>query len=68
MGKMRNAYRILVVKAEGKPRERPRRRWEDNIRMDLRQIWWESVDWIHLSQDRDYGRAVVDMVMTFGVA
>jgi hypothetical protein len=54
MGEMRNAYRILVGKPEGKrPLGRPRRRWEDNIKMDLREIGWGRMDWIDLVQDRD---------------
>jgi hypothetical protein len=54
MGKMKNAYNILVGKPEGKrPLGIPRRRWEDNIRMDRREIGWEDVDWMHLAQDRD---------------
>jgi hypothetical protein len=54
MGEMRNAYKILVGKPEEKrPFGRPRRRCEDNIRMDLREIGWESVDWINLAPDRD---------------
>jgi len=65
---MRNAYKILVGKPEGKrPLGRPRRRWEDNIRMDLREIGWEVVYWIHLAQDRDQGRVVVNTVMNLGV-
>jgi len=45
MGSMRNVYKILVGKPKGKrPLGRPRRRWEDSIRMDLREIWWEVVD------------------------
>jgi hypothetical protein len=42
---------------------RPRHRWEDNIGMDLREIEWESVDWIRLAQDRDQRRAVLNTVM-----
>jgi hypothetical protein len=54
LGEKRNAYRILVGKPEGKrPLERLRRRWEDNIRMDLREIGWGAMDWIDLAQDRD---------------
>jgi len=54
MGDMRNADKILVGKPDRKrPRERPRRRWEDNIRMDLRKIGWKGVDFTHLAQDRD---------------
>jgi hypothetical protein len=49
---------------EGKrPLGRPRRRWEDNTRMYLREIGWEIVDWIHLAQDRDKWEAVVNMIM-----
>jgi hypothetical protein len=51
---MRNAYKILVRRPEGKRSlGRHRHRWEDNIRMDLREIGWEGMDWIHLAQDRD---------------
>jgi hypothetical protein len=54
MTEKRNAYRILVGKPEGKrPLERPRRRWVDNIKIDLRDIEWDGVDWIDLSQDRE---------------
>jgi hypothetical protein len=54
MGEIRNAYRILVGKPEGKiPLGRPRRRWVDNIKMYLREIGWDGVDWIELAQDRD---------------
>jgi hypothetical protein len=51
---------------EGKnPLGRPRRRWEENIRLDLREIRWEVVGWIHLAQDRNQWRAVVNMVTIF---
>jgi hypothetical protein len=54
MGEISNSYNILVRKLEGKRQlRRSRRRWEDNIRIDLREIVWEVVDWIHLAQDRD---------------
>jgi hypothetical protein len=54
MGEKRNAYRLLVGKSEGKrPLGRPRRRWVDNIKMDLLEIGWGGVDWIGLAQDRD---------------
>jgi hypothetical protein len=46
---------------------RPGRRWEDNIRMNLREIGWEVVDWIHVVQDRDQWRAVVNTVMNLRV-
>jgi len=50
MSEIRNAYRILVGRSEDKrPLWRPRRRWEDNTRMDLREIEWEVVDWMHLT-------------------
>jgi hypothetical protein len=58
----RNAYRILVRKPEG-PLGRPRFRWEDNIKMDLREIGWGGIYWIDLAQDRDQWRALVNMVM-----
>jgi hypothetical protein len=59
-----NAYRILVGKLEGKrPLGRPRRRWENNIKMDLREIGWGGMDWVDLAQDRDQWRAVVNTVM-----
>jgi hypothetical protein len=60
----RNAYRILVGKPEGKrPLGRPRHRWEDDIRIDLREIGWGGIDWIDLAQDRDQWRAFVNTAM-----
>jgi hypothetical protein len=54
MGEIRNAYKSLVGRPEGKrPLGRPRRRWKDNNRISLGEIVWEGVDWIHLAQDRD---------------
>jgi hypothetical protein len=68
MGAKRNAYRILVGKPEGKRLlGRPRRRWVDNIKIDLRQIRWDGMDWIDLAQDRDQWRAVVNTVMNLRV-
>jgi hypothetical protein len=68
MGEERKVYKVLVGKAEGKrPLGRPRRRWEHGIRMDLREIGLEGVDWIRLSQDRDRWRAVVSAVMNLRV-
>jgi hypothetical protein len=61
-----NAYRILVGKPEI-PLGRPRRRWVDNIRMDLREIGWDGRDWIELAQDRDQWRSVVNTVMNLRV-
>jgi hypothetical protein len=59
---------ILVGKPEGKrPLGRPRRRWVDTIEMDLREIGWDGMDWIHLAQDRDQWRALVNTVMTLRV-
>jgi hypothetical protein len=54
MGETRNTYRILVGKPEGKrPLGRPRRRWVDNIKMDLRETGWDGMNWIDLAEDRD---------------
>jgi hypothetical protein len=67
-GEGRNVYRVLVGKPEGKRLvERPRSRWEDGIKMDLREIGWGGVGWIHLAQDRDRWRAVVSAVMNLRV-
>jgi hypothetical protein len=63
-GEERKVYKVLVEKPEGKrPLRRPRRRWEDGIRMDLREIGLEGVDWIRLAQERDRWQAVVSAVM-----
>jgi hypothetical protein len=68
MGEERKVYKVLVGKPEGRrPLERPRRRWEDGIRMDLRKIGLGGVDWIRLAQDRDWWRAVVSAVMNLRV-
>jgi hypothetical protein len=68
MGEDRKVYKVLVGKSEGKrPLGRPRRRWEDGIRMDLRETGLGGVDWIRLSQDRDRWRAVVSAVMNLRV-
>jgi hypothetical protein len=68
LGEKRNAYRILVGKPEGKrPLRRPRRRCVDNIKMDLREIGLGGMDWIDLSQDRDWWRALVNTAMTLRV-
>jgi hypothetical protein len=64
IGEKMNAYRILLGKPEGKrPLGRPRRRLVDNIKMDLREIGWDGMDWFNLAQDRDQWRALVNTVM-----
>jgi hypothetical protein len=64
MEELRNAYRLLVRKPEMKRLlGRPRHRWEVNIRMDIKEIVWEVVDWIHLAKDRDQWQSLVNMVM-----
>jgi hypothetical protein len=69
MGEVRGAYNILVGKPGGRrPLGRPRRRWEDNIKMDLREIGFGDVDWIHWDQDRDRWRALVNTEMNLGVS
>jgi len=64
----REVYRVLVGKPEGKrPLGRPRRRWEDNIKMDLQEVGCGYMDWIELVQDRDRWRALVNAVMNLRV-
>jgi hypothetical protein len=64
IGEKRNVYRLLVGKPEGKrPLGRPRRRWVDNIKMDLGEVGWGDVDWIGLAQDRNRWRALVNSVL-----
>jgi len=68
MGEMRNEYYILVDTPEGKrPLGRPTHRREDIIRMDLREIGWEGVEWIHLVQDRNQWRVLVNTIMNVRV-
>jgi hypothetical protein len=63
-----NIYRFLVGKLEGKrPLGRPRRRWVDNIKMDLVEIGWGGLDWICLAQDRDQWRFLVNSVMNLRI-
>jgi hypothetical protein len=69
MGDVRNEYKILV----GKPKRKglfggPGRRWEDTIRIDVREIGWGGVDWIHLAEDRDQLRAFVNTVTNIRVS
>ena len=68
MGEERGVYRVLVGKLEGRrPLGRPRRRWEDNIRMDLQEVGCGYMDWIGLAQDRDRWRTLVSAVMNLRV-
>jgi hypothetical protein len=68
MGEGRGVYRVLVGKPEGKrPLKRPRRRWEDNIRMDLQEVGRGCEDWIGLAQDTDRWWALVSVVRNFRV-
>jgi hypothetical protein len=67
-GEKRNACRILVGKPEGKrPLGRPRRRWMDNIKINLREIGWDDMDWIDVAQDRDQRKALLDTAMNLRV-
>jgi hypothetical protein len=62
-GEMRNAYSLLVGKPEGKrPLGRQRRWWVDNMKIDLREIRWDGMDWIDLAQNRDHWRALLNTV------
>jgi hypothetical protein len=64
MGEKRNAYRILVGNPEGKtPLRRSRRRWVNNIKMDLKEIGWDGMDWLDLAQDRNQWRAILNTVI-----
>jgi hypothetical protein len=68
MGEWRGVYRVLVGKLEGKrPLGRPRRRWEDNNKMDLQEVGFGGMDWIELAQDRGRWRALVNAVMNLRV-
>jgi hypothetical protein len=67
-GEKRYAYRLLVGKPEGKRRlGRPRRRWVNNIKMDLREIRWDGVDWIDLAQYRDQWRSLLNTIINIRV-
>ena len=68
-GERRAVYRVLVGKPEGKrPFGRPRRRWEDNVKMDLQEVGCGCMDWIELAQDRDRWRTLVNAVMNLRVS
>jgi hypothetical protein len=68
MGERRGVYRVLVGKHEReRPLGRPRRKWEDNIKMDLQEVGCGVVNWIDLAQDRDRWRALVSAVMNLRV-
>ena len=68
MEERRGVYKVLVGKSEGKrPLGRHRRRWEDNIRMDLQEVGCGNMDWIELAQDRDRWRTLVNAVVNFRV-
>jgi hypothetical protein len=65
----RCAYRILVRNPEAnRPLERLRSRWENNIKMNLREVGWGGVDWIDLAQDRDHWRALVNTLLNLRVS
>jgi hypothetical protein len=68
MGENRKAYRLLMGKPEGKrPLGRPRRRWVDNIRIDLGEVGWADVEWIGLAKNRNRWRALVSSVLNLRV-
>jgi hypothetical protein len=68
MGKSRGVYRVLVGKPEGKRTlGRPRRRWEDNIKMDLQEVGCRGMDWIELAQDKHRWRTLVNVVINLRV-
>jgi hypothetical protein len=68
MGEKRNAYGLLVGKTEGKrPLGRSRRKWVDNIRMDLGEVGWGDVDWSCLAKDRNRWRALANSVLNLRV-
>jgi hypothetical protein len=68
MGEDRGVHKVLVGKPEGKrPLERPRRKWEDNIKLELQKVGGGRVDWMELAQDRDRWRVLVGTVRDFRV-
>jgi hypothetical protein len=67
MGESIDAYRVLVGRPEGKrPLRRPRFRWEDHTKMDLKEVGWGSIDWIVLAEDRDRWWALENVISIFG--
>ena len=67
-GNRRGAYRVLVRRREGKrPLGKPRRRWVNNVNMDLQSVRWGSLDWIDLAQERDRSRLLVHAAINFRV-
>jgi len=66
-GESRGAYRLLGKPEGKKPLGRPRRRWKDNMKMDLQEVGCEGIDWIDLAQDRDRWKALVNAVMNLRV-
>jgi hypothetical protein len=67
MREIRNAYIFIKKPNRKRPCRRPRHGWEDNIRIDLREIGWEVVDWIHLVQDRDQWCVLMNMAVNLWV-
>jgi len=68
MGERRDVYRVLVGKHDGKkPLGRSRRRWDDNIKMDIQEVGYGGTDWIEMAQDRNRWHALVNAVMNFRV-
>jgi hypothetical protein len=68
MGEGRGVYRVMVGRPEDKrPLGRPRRRWKDNIKMDLQEVGWGCGDWMEVAQDRDRWQALVNTLMNFRV-
>jgi hypothetical protein len=68
MEEKRNTYKILVGKPEGKrPLGRTKRSWVDNIKMDVREVGWDGVDWIDMAQDRGQWRALVNAALNLRV-
>jgi len=68
IGEMRNAYKMLIrIPEEKTPLVRARHKWEDNIRVDLREVGWENVEWMHLAQGRDQWWNHVNTIMNLQI-